>query len=446
MATYYAWSGASGSANGTSWANAYTTLTAAFSGKSAGDVFFVASDHAESTSGAVTLTSAGTATSPCFVYSVNRAGSVPPVSADLLRGASVTCTGNNAMGISAQYCHFWGVDFIHSPGANAQPFNIATVGSNCYELLFTNCSLQQLSTNSGYIFFGLSSANRGGRTVLENTTFKFGATNCYITNRTSKFVWRNTASAIQGSTFPATLFNSNPAVCSFSEIYIQGVDLSAITGTIFGTSLAQSEYTLVDCKIGSGATVCAAATITAGFQQAANVDLIRCDNGATNYRTERYSYQGTQTVETTIVRTGGATDGTTTISWKLVTTANSRWVSPFNSMPIAIWNDTAGSPVTVTLYGVWGGGSVPNNDDIWIEAEYLGASGNPQGSFISASKADNLATGSALSSDGSTWGGSTTAFAMSVTFTPQMKGPINIVVKAAKASTTFYVDPLVEVT
>ena len=44
MASYYVWSGAAGTGTGASWANAYTTLSLAFSCKSAGDVFYVATD------------------------------------------------------------------------------------------------------------------------------------------------------------------------------------------------------------------------------------------------------------------------------------------------------------------------------------------------------------------------------------------------------------------
>ena len=78
------------------------------------------------------------------------------------------------------------------------------------------------------------------------------------------------------------------------------------------------------------------------------------------------------TEETTIVRTGGASDGTTPISWKIVTTANCNYSMPFECPPIAIWNDTTGSAVTATVEGIWGGGAVPNDDEVWLEVEYLG--------------------------------------------------------------------------
>jgi hypothetical protein len=198
---------------------------------------------------------------------------------------------------------------------------------------------------------------------------------------------------------------------------------------------------MADCKLGSGWTL-----PTLSPSGGSEFNLIRCDNGATNYMTAKVTTFGSHIVETTIVRTGGATDGTTPISWKIVTNSNPRWPAPFISLPIAIWNDTTGSAKTVTIYGIWGGGGVPNNDDIWIEVDYPGSSTSPLGSFANDTKSSVLATNAALSSDGSTWGGSTTAFKMSVSITPQMKGPFNIVVKAAKPSSTFYIDPLAVVT
>src|SRR5580765_8501680 len=89
MASYYVWSGATGTGSGATWANAYTTLTLAFASKLAGDVFYVAHDHAESTGATITLTTAGTIANPAKVICVSRSGSVPPVSADRRATAQV---------------------------------------------------------------------------------------------------------------------------------------------------------------------------------------------------------------------------------------------------------------------------------------------------------------------------------------------------------------------
>ena len=171
------------------------------------------------------------------------------------------------------------------------------------------------------------------------------------------------------------------------------------------------------------------------------VNVIRCDSGATNYRTERYQYQGTLTTETTIVRTGGASDGTTPVSWKIVTTANPEWQMPFEAFPISIWNEDTGSPITVTVEGVWLGGAVPLTDEIWMDVEYLSNASYPIGSFATTTKADILASGVNTTASSQIWSGGTTPFKMVATITPQMKGPINVTVKVAKISSTFFVDP-----
>lgn len=436
MASYYVRSLAAGAGTGANWANAFTTLAAAYSGKAAGDIFYVSEDHAETQASALTLSSPGSAALPCYVYCVDHAGSVPPVSADLRTTATITTTGANALNINNN-TYYYGITFNAGSGAVNSILQVMQGGNGL--IRFDSCSLRKLGTTANGAAITLGGTGLV-KVIMRNTTVQFGNVADGLKPLGAWVVWKDTPSAIVG-TPPTSLLAVNNGSTAF-RMELTGVDLSAISsGPIFPVQGNTGLAILQDCKIASGVTV----ATTPNGRHSAPTDLIRCDNGAVNYRSERYWYEGTQSAETTIVRTGGATDGTTPVSWKLVTTANSNWVDPFDSLPITIWNDTVGSPITVTMYGIWGGGAVPNSDDIWIEAEYPGASGNPQGSFITSSKADNLATGSALTSDSSTWGGSTTKFKMSVTFTPQMKGPINLTVKAAKASTTFYFDPKPEI-
>src|SRR5690349_22531992 len=98
MANVYVYSGAGGAGTGADWANAYTTLGAATAAKAAGDVFWIADDHAETAAAAKTITFPGTAGNPNFAYCALRTGgSVPPVSADLRTTGTITTTGNNAI-------------------------------------------------------------------------------------------------------------------------------------------------------------------------------------------------------------------------------------------------------------------------------------------------------------------------------------------------------------
>src|SRR5258708_39638600 len=116
MTNVYVRSGATGAGTGTDWANAYATLTLALSGKAAGDVFYIAHDHAESTATAVTLTSPGTNANPCYFYCVNSAGSVPPASADLRTTATVTTTGNNNLTLAGTWGEIYGIIFTAGSG------------------------------------------------------------------------------------------------------------------------------------------------------------------------------------------------------------------------------------------------------------------------------------------------------------------------------------------
>ncbi len=438
MANWYVYSGAAGGGTGADWANAYTTIKAAAeaAGTAAGDSIWVSQDHAETTASALTITCKNTKASPGTIACVSRAGSVPPVAADLATTATVTTTGASAMtltGVADGPTLWYGITFNCGTGAVTSFLSLgaATVVNN-----YKNCNFKKLGTTASGTAIDVT-----GKHVLDNCTVQFGATGDTMRLPGNRFEWINSPSAIAGATFPTTLFAT---ALSDTEVFLRGVDLSAITGTLFSAinTVSARDMKLVNCKLGAGVTVSAAQTLIAGGR----VTVVDCDSGATNYRNEHYRFGGVQTTETTIVRTSGASDGTTPVSWKIVTDANSRWQVPYESLPISVWSDAAGAK-TVSIYGYWDNASVPNNDDIWIDVEYLGTAGSPLSSFATSGKASFLALLAAIPSDTSTWGGgdTTTRFKMSATLTTALKGPITVVVKVAKASNTFYIDPKIEI-
>jgi hypothetical protein len=178
---------------------------------------------------------------------------------------------------------------------------------------------------------------------------------------------------------------------------------------------------------------------------AAGTDLIGCNSSGNVERNERYRYQGTLTTETTIKRTVGASDGTTPYSWKLLTTANSKQDFPFETFEGALWNSAVGSAKTLTFHCLTDNLTL-QDADIWVEVEYLGSSGSPVSSLVSSAPATLVTAGANLTSDSAeawTTTGLTTPVKQkfSVTFTPQLAGPVRWRVKIAKASATVYVDP-----
>lgn len=428
------WTSLGAVGNFTGWQAPHARLSAAFTANwgQAGNSFYVASEHAETIAATATYTSPGSITAPCYIYCVTKT-TVPPTSANLTTGAELKETGTNNMTLSGVVALMQGVN-LNSSGRGPAITGIWNL-KNAAILIGTG-----LSSGSVQIGAGTNSV----RVEFDNVTVSFANVGQGVSLGGGRLIWRNTLSAILGAAVPNSLFRGISV--SGGMALIEGVDLSALGSTknLVDTSIATEAINVVikDCKLGASVAL-SATPLNPAFIDA---DLINCDSGATNYRHERLRYAGSQVVETTIVRTGGATNGTTPISWKIVTTVNSRWTMPFESMPMAIWNDTSGSAKTITVEGIWGGGAVPNNDDIWIEVEYPGDASYPQGYYATSTKADNLAAGGAGSSSAAAWGGSTTAFKMAVTITPLMKGPIYVRVHAAKASSTFYIDPVPTVT
>ena len=264
MANYYVYSGAGGAANGTSWANAYTTFALAIAGSvAAGDTVYVAHDHAESTAGSITHTWPGTAASPVRVICVNRAGSVPPVSADLATTATVTTTGNAGITISGTSAHvyFYGITFNAGTGAVAAQ-NLVSVQYG----YFKKCAFKKNGTTAtaGAVIVGLQ--NGGSRIIFDETTVQFGNTSDSIAVR-SEFHWRNTTSAITGATLPTTLFANSSAGAGIR--LIEGVDLSALGSgkTLVAAHAVPARFIFKDCQFGSSVTVSATHT-TPGLPRA----------------------------------------------------------------------------------------------------------------------------------------------------------------------------------
>lgn len=202
-------------------------------------------------------------------------------------------------------------------------------------------------------------------------------------------------------------------------------------------------YLFENCKLGSSVSLTTGSNAGQGGVQA---HLINCDSGDTNYRYAKHCYQGDITSETTIVKSSGASDGTTSLARKMVSSANSKFFSPLESDPIVTWNETTGSSITATVEIV-NDGSTLTDAEIWLEVEYLGTSGFPLSLFAHDRSSDILATAANQTSSSVTWTttglGSPVKQKLTVTFTPQEKGVVKARVMLAKASQTVYFDPVV---
>ena len=266
-----------------------------------------------------------------------------------------------------------------------------------------------------------------------------------ITNSTLR--WRNNgvSAFASGSVIPTNLisFSVSGSQPRGGSVELDGIDFSSIvTGKTLFSAMEPVYFAIArNCKLGSGGTFTATPTFPG-----INVFNYNCDVGSSNYRSEKYDYYGIETTNTSVTRVGGASDGITSQSRQLATSANAGFSSPLISMPMMIWNDLVGSTRNVTVYGTINAASPPANNELWLEAEYFEDSASPMASFVNDRMA-YLATPASQTADvASTWNGGGSGagwspFKLSVSLTAQQHGYIVCRVKAAKASTTYYIDP-----
>jgi hypothetical protein len=448
MATWYVDSTATGTGAGTSWVNACTTMAAAITLSAAGDDFNVYNGHSESYGSAQTLTFKGTTSSPNRIFSCDKTNA-PAQASDLLAGASFSTTTTFPISVGGSV-YIYGFSFTAGQAAVVSAGVSLNIG-NTGRLVLDTCALSIPGTSNKYI--NLGSTSIASDVVLINTTVSFGATGDNIVVK-SHLSWIG-GGLLAGAAIPTTLFASTTNQMGAD---LDGVDLHLFTGTVFGASSDRGLFTMVNCRLNASTTIAAAPTAAAG----AVSYLINSDSGATNYRLEKYDYPGTQTTDIIHVKTAlaGATDGTTPVSHKVVTTANANYQAPFQMIDIVVWVDTTGSSKTAT-FEVLTDNVILTNSDIHVEANYLSSASYPQATISTSglnvsgtpnplATAVNLATSTGgTAGAAATWvltgfssgGANAKPQSMSVTFTTQFKGPVRFKIRVAKPSLTVYVDP-----
>lgn len=424
--------------NGTTWALAKATISGAAAIDSTTDNRIWVSQSHNETGASPTWALAGTNAIPTWIVAAND-GAEPPTSVSTATVApssgSVTVNGScyvygltiiTASGLkfanNAGDTQLYDQCTLHYTGANSQ-FGPANTGNVNTFVRLRNCNLKLLSTSSSIIISGRVEIEGGA--MVSGTSVNTGG--LFITG-------------------------GDRTHC---ELLISGFDFSAL-GTTHGmfqaSSASSARMILRGCKFAaSWAGTFLAGTILPGQRY----EMHNCDSADTNYRLLIKDYGGDITSETTIVRTSGASDGTTGLAWKMATSANAKYpATGLVSPEIVQWNDTTGSAKTVTVEIVHdsqgaGSGSKFQDDEIWLEVMYLGTSGFPLGTWTKDAKADVLATAANQTDSSVTWTttGLTTPVkqSLAVTFTPQEKGFIHARVVMAKASKTCYIDPLITV-
>lgn len=414
--------------SGATWALAKATLAAALTAAGAGGTVYVSKDHAETQASAMTLTSPGTAASPCRVLCVDDAGNPEPPTVLATAGSVATGAGGAYTITFAGYAYYYGIAFTTNPASTSAHF-VSTGFHRFEQCSFYSGGRFRFNDNPEFVDCDIAFAS---------------ASNSIETVRAFTVIGGSVGAS---GTVPTTMIMTLGLSSSVSNVLFRCVDLSAFGAGKSLVSVAVNQPSRVlftDCKLGSSVSV---VTGTHPGQVGPTVTVVNCDSADTNYRYQKTAYQGSIYSETTVVRTGGATDGATPISRKMVTSANSQFFSPLESDPIAIWNETVGSSLTATVEVVTDGVTL-TDAECWAEVEYLGTSGFPLSLLASDRAADILATPANQASSAASWTttglGSPVTQKLSVSFTPQEKGLFRVRVMLAKPSTTVYVCPRVD--
>lgn len=438
MANIYVRNAAAGAANGTTWANAYVVLTTAVTAATTSDTIWVADDHIETTAGAVTLTCP--TSMGLRILCANTHVTEPPTG--LAITGNVITTGSNAISING-FAYIYGIVFDHGTGAGSTGMNIATA-STSHGIILDTCTININLTGAAQFNFG-GAGNTEVLLKFINITFKFGGTGQSLRIRNGRFEFKNLIINAAGS-IPTTLFNN--VVQASCTCLIESSDLStrAFTNLFNYSATVSSNIIFRNCKLPASINVVTGTNPSPG---AAIIRMENCDSADTNYRMAIHKYEGSILNETTIVRSSGSSDGTTSLTWKMTSLAGTLLYDPLESPEIVMWNESTGSALTATVEIIHDSVTALSDGDVWLELQYLGTSGVPLGTIGIDRVSTVLATTANQTASVKTW--TTTGLtnpntqALAVSFTPQEKGPILGKVMLAKPTYTIYVDPLLVV-
>ena len=430
--------------NGSTIALANATLVGAMADAVAGDRVWVATNHAESTAGAVSIAMPGTLAAPTQIYCGDFA-TEPPTA--VTTGATVTTTGTNSITLSGVGV-LDGLKFFAATGSSSYT-GITVAPSDGNYVHLRNCELSLVGTAaSGSFQLGNTTGGTESRVFWENVSVSFSATGQDIDLRHCRFVWSG-GGALAGSSSPTTLVTLNGDTF---DCLLENLNLSELSATLrvfansgAGVGLGRIRNCRMPATWDSNGLVGQPTAFNTRFE------MFNCSSGDSIVRVRIADVMGELWDEATIVRTGGASDGATSFSHKMDTSASASFPSNrFEGPEHMVPNLAVGSAITLTVEvvhnGVGAGASgALQNDEFALEVQYPGTSGYPMYSRVSSAKSNPVGAASDYDSSSETW--TTTGLStpvkqkMSVTFTPQEAGALIWRIVGFKASKGIYYCP-----
>lgn len=449
MATYFVASGGSNTSPYDTWAKAATSLaTALAAATSNGDVVAIQYDGVPSTDNTLAADTTYTAAANIAIISSTNSGTstITPTAMGTANWIG-NSTANRSVTFAGAYTVFMYGLTLRTAGATSD--NIIISNSDGASFYLDNCYLWSGNTaTASRVTLGYASNAAQSYVNIKNSTLRFGSTSQTILLSCAG-VMENCTISSDGSTVSTlfTLFSQDLGGGYFSA---SGCDFSHITGTLVGASTQLAYRMLFDnCKLGVGVVPLASQTVTnlSSFE----IWLFNCSSGDEHYNIGHYNALGSTICETGIYANDGASyDGTNRLSWKIVTTADCSYYSPYVSPWIDRYHSDT-SAITPYLECVRSGSSTAyNNDELWSEWSYQGTSGYPISTIVSdrMDLAGTPAAQTSSSKTGSDWTGENATswfgkLSPTASITPQEIGHLRARVCVGVASSTVYVDPTI---
>lgn len=434
MANIFVDDGGSNTAPHETWAKAATTFLVGVDAAAAGDDIIIGADHAETVSSNTTYAFPGVIGNPSRVISstVGAGSTIVYNKADNIQldsGANVVNFLVN--GVVLLYGVSWNIGhdlrFVSQDSAISFDDSVLelTQAAARIDIEGGNSDQEIHLKNTDLNFSAAAGTNARHIRVRQGGTFDWhGGT----------LSWTNTQ--------PVALFDSPTRG---TDVRLSGLDLSALSTAIMdATSADFQSLRMHHCLLNSSVSLMIGSIVKGN----SSLLMSGCDDTTGNdlYRLEYIDYWGSTVHDDAIFLSSSSlqsSDGTTPISWKIVSTASAAEFSePTKSPPIYAWVDATGS-TTFTVEIVWDSATNAQDDEIWLEIEFLEASADTDSAFTDDRMADITATPADQGDSSETWTG-TSGFTnentqkLVVTATVNRVGPVIGRVHVGKPSATFY--------
>lgn len=433
MGVIYVDSGAVGLNNGTSWTDAYTTLQAALTAWTTGDVIYMESAHSETVSAG--LTGGGSDSERAQVL---RVSSIDDSYSGKPTTANISTTGTNDINLDCNAA-FYGVYFDSD--------DLVLLNSNA-SLMFVDCVLRtddRMAVGSSSTWVALE---------LINTDLMFDGAGGYI-QMDGGFLYVKGGSHTKASSTNAFVV---PQGSRYTEFKAIGCDMSAVAASenlvnFPGAGAVSLEFTRCDMPT----TFDTNQGDTGSSVQ--SIYLYSSDDGGDDWYTEKTGFRGTVSTDTgTYLDSGFSFEGSQSLSVLMAPVSASvcNQGSPIEGIPIYFRYDGAtGSSKTFTVELCENYTTALTDYQVWMDLYYCGTSGQNNWSIASSRNLDSITSGTSGTSLSAgtglaNWTGepaSSRSVKISVSATPQVTGIYMAIVYLAQFETAkeFFYNPEVTV-